>query len=382
MNLNKLFNDVADEQGIEPGSSAWIDGGIMPYSGTTGGQPSYGWKHSHKLSANWVKAVVANYAHRRAYYADLTIIPRKTGYEDGGRPCSYTPELPGDQLGGETLYITSKSVVKVTGPDILHFQLSPLFALFDSGSDYEVMVQGKLRPASFAASVLIRFLLKSLAGMLTQPNGKVATYVFGDRGSSTIMGATVEAAKRDLVDQQDLNRIYEYIDKTMLPFFDKAPGLTLNEKPKLIDGMQNTQAYNGLYWLLPRFYDAMVFAPEGAFKEHVKAIVTRWSQNIEDMEVLVPGQGVNAHSVTLTPAVIAGDNGKPLPTWKGYLTAENIKIEAGGSDWSLWGLRAQFVAAKVLNSEILKKSSGALAAKQKAKGADKAWLVDAEGDYL
>lgn len=386
ININKLFNDIADEQGIEPGTPEWEDGGLRGYSGSTGGHPAYGWKHDYKIQEkgeSWIRAVIANYAHRRCYY--LNAPSRGVGYEDGGRPLDYEPELPGDQLNGNTLYLTSKGIAKVTGPDTIHFHISPLFALIDNPGHY-VKAQGKKMPASLVASVLVRMLMKSMAGHVTEANGKHKSYTFGDRGSSIIVGMTTEAAKRGLLDPEDQERLYNYILNTTIPHFESAPGLTLhNYKNNAKPGTDNIQIFNGLYWLLPRFYDAwMVLSEESPIEPRLSAIVKRWSQYMLDLETFHPGNGGNIYSINIPKEVTEGVDGKPVDSWQGVVPAEYANVSTG-TDWSIWSLRAVHIAAKVLDSDVMREAGKNAIAKNLSKihqYDNKMWFYGADLEEL
>lgn len=382
INYNKIFNDIATEQGIEPGSLLWNKGGILPYSGTTGSHAAYGWRHDHKIDAGgleFVKSVIANYGHRRMYYVNA--IARMAGYEAGGRPMGWTPELPGDLPNGEAAYVTSKGIVNVSGPDILHFHIGPLYAVAQS-TGFKIKSLGNDYDASVVAKIMINYFVKSLVGQQMKNDTQINSYIPGDRGCSCILEVLVQAEKIGAADASDMLNAANYIEKYMVPFYEKAPGLTLNTKPYEVNGMKNIQLYNGLFWILPTMYWAWEILPTGELKNRMYAIITRWSQWVEDLEKTMPSQGAQISSITITDEIINGDNGKPQPTLLPYLKPENCLF--GETDSSLWGLTAQYIAAKVLNSEVLEKSSQALLKKwlPKLSVDNKAWFVGADGNYL
>lgn len=372
-NVNSVFKSIASSQGIEPGSTLWTNGGLAAYSGQTGAHPAYGWKHDHKLSEEWVRAVIANYGHRRCYYLDAPV--RQVGYNIAGRPVGWVPEQ-GDLPTGEALYLTSKGIVAVSGPDILHFHIGPLISVYDSGDEYTVETGYGKQYASLIAGVIIRMLMKSMAGMLQKSPGKLNTTStsWADRGFANILHCTTQAAVRNLIDAEDLKIIASYIEQVIIPFYGIAPGLALNHKPELINGLPNVQMYNGAYWGLPAMYWAWKVSPEGEFKDILYTIIKRLSGLIESMEMLVPGQGVRAHSITLNNPDVMIDSST--------ITKENIIIDPKGSNWEPWGFTAQCVAAEVLGSDTLKKSSALLADKYKNDYANKQWIVNENGDYL
>lgn len=389
-NLNPIFNSISDEQLLDVGSIEWNDGGALPYGGTTGSHPCYGFSHKHKLEKlgnEYARRVIANYFKRRIFYVSIDgfPVPRQISYEAGGRPLGWIPEDGCDLINGEAQYIVGEKLVGVSGPDPLHFHLSPLLALADS-SGYEVIAQGKKVDASTLARLAIRFFMKSLAGQLVDKNGKVTSYAFGNRGSSCILSATVEAAKRGLIDPEDQKVLAEYITKTTLPFFTKIPGsMDFNPKPALINGKKNLQLYNGLYWIMPAMWDALKLAEMiGYPADAIQATINIWSQNMADLETINPTVGCQVGIITVP------DNFAFEKPWKDQIAVEDF-ITEGSSDWSCWGMRAQRIAAQVTGSTDLAKTAASNLDKWKTKAtspnykytdADKAWMVGADGEYL
>ena len=131
LNWNPLANGMADAQGVAPGSWLWMQAGPAAFSGSSGAQASYGWRHTHKLTDDYRRAVLANYGHRRSYYSGPKARFRQFGYEAAGRPHGWEPESAGDQADGSTVYLTGAGAARVTGPDAEHLWLTPLFALID-----------------------------------------------------------------------------------------------------------------------------------------------------------------------------------------------------------------------------------------------------------
>lgn len=394
-NLNGIFNAVSDEQGILVGSIPWNDGGAEPYGGSTGSQHNYGFRHKHKLDKLgnvYASEAIANDLKRRIFYVmpDGTPIPRQISYEAGGRPLDWIPEDEFDLFDGKAEYVVDGKTVYVSGPDPLHFHLSPLFELADS-SGYEVTAQGKKQNVAAIARTAIRFFMKSLAGQVIDKYGKTDTYTFGDRGSSCILSAVVGAVKRGLIDAQDEKVLVDYVLKTTLPFYTKVPGtLHFNTKPALINGKINIQLYNGLYWIMPTLWDAMKFAETiGYPTSPMQDAINVWSQNMADLEEIYPAVGCQVGQIT-----VPEDFSFTKP-WKDQIKPEDfILVDEQGhkaSDWSCWGMRAQHIAAQVTGSADLATAAAANLAKWKAKAeqpnyhytdADKAWMVGPDGEYL
>lgn len=394
LNYNTTFRNVALEQGIEIGSPEWTVGGDAAWAASTGSQPSYGWRHDHKVlqgGLNYVKAVIANYCSRPIFYGNC--IGRNTDYDDSGRPHGYIPELPGDTVAGGVHYEVptddplKPKIINVTGPDILHFHISPLIAVYDT-SGYGVLAHGKLVDAKVVAGITLTHMLHYLSDACVKENGQVETYVWSDRGSACLVESVYLAAKRGLINVADYTNLYNYITKTLIPFYEKPPLLNIDGKgsndmnPPFPKGFSWIQIYNQLYWALPAFYDLLSIWPDNEFKTRLQAIVSRWSWYISDLESLVPGKGGNVNGISADPnGIIAkGIDKKAVPNWIS-IKVENIHFSG---DVSLWGLRALDTAAKVLESDVLQKAADISAEKWKAKNQydDKAWLVGADGEYL
>lgn len=381
VNWNSLFNSVADEQGIEPGSALWTSGGMAAYSGQTGGHPSYGWNHSCKLSPDYARAVIANYGHRRVYYDNAPC--RQSSYLVGGRPVGWIvhapPEDAGDQSGGEAAYMTSKGIVLVSGPDALHAQFGPLFSLADS-TGFKIKAKGQMYDASIIAKIMIRYQLKALRGQVMKTPDSVTSYIFSDRGTSIIMNATAQAIKRNLLDPDDAKWLSQYILNVALPYYEKAPGHYINIKENGL-ALPNFQIYNGLLWLIPPFYEASQLAV-GTDKARFEAITKRLCQWYVDLDEIVPEYGGNIAAFAATDEIVKGIDGKPLPSLKGKLTKGQIL--KGDSPWDLWGFRAGMIAEKILGAPA-KPLADKLRAKWLPKQSDldsKVWLVGPDGSYV
>lgn len=371
-NLNPLINSIADEQGVEVGSTEWVNGGIKAYSGTTGEHPAYGWRHDHKLNEDWVRAVIANYAHRRCYYGDSP--KRLSGYNDAGRPKGWTPEDISDLSNGKTAYLTSTGIVQVSGPDILHFQLGPLFAVYDVPGQYTVKVKGKDYDASYIAGILVSMLCSSLAGMINN----IPKYNWGERGIARIVDTAIQASSRGLLNTEDSEVIFKWINEVAFPFYETAPGVTINKNPSLINGLQNTRIYNGLYWTLPSLYDLSKFDDS----EVLKNIVDRLSQWLSDLEETLPLSGANIAYLSLPLSLFDTTDNKPVPSLKEHIDKSNIQFTY---NWEIWGFRAVCVAESVVKTPALENLRKYLYDKfknQKISEQEKCWLVNENREYI
>ena len=212
--------------------------------------------------------------------------------------------------------------------------------------------------------------MADLAGMVR--NGPI-TYLFGERGASNIVKAITGAAKRNLIAVTDQAAFATWLEKTMLPFYEKAPGHEWNVK-----GYHGFQVYNGLYWTLPAFYDLMNVLPDGEHKTRLTAIVKRQSQWVKELQSLKA-------DLNIEKVDIVDDTMLSLPAAPSSLLPY-VKLNSAtgtGTDWSLWAYRAARVAAKVLNDPSLDEAMKPVYAKHIAitKYDNKRWLVDADGNY-
>lgn len=373
-NLNPVVNAVADEQGLEPGSDIWTDGGMAAYSGSTGGHPSYGWNHSAKLSPQYVRAVIANYAHRRCYYIDAPL--RYSGYLNGGRPVGWLPEQSNELESGETLYLTSKGLISVSGPDVQHFQTDPLFTVYDS-KGYKVKAQGKDWDASLIAGILIRMLMTTMAGQCKA----FGQWSFGDRGHSVVMMNAAKATKRNLINLEDAKVIAQWFENYCLPFYEKAPGHdTLIHNFDGVHEIEQLQIYNGLYYLVPAFRD-MIEVLNGELRDRAKAILLRLCQWVIDLDEVVPEAYLDIFDILATPEIKAGINGKPLPSLKGYVKASDVMT--GEKYPSLWAFYAAMIAEEQLGA-IAKPMASMMQIKwlpQADKIENRVYIVNADCSY-
>jgi len=392
--LNAVFRKFSSEQGVDPGSKWWLEGGMNLLPSNTGGQESYGWRHTHKVDAygkDFVLGSICNYADRPIFYLNAPV--RSSGYEYGGRPIGYFPETEWDLDSGGALYPTSKGNIEVRGEDAQHCELSPLFAVADS-EGYTAKAHGEDVDASYLAKIILRFHMKAIRGFIMKTESTITSYIFGDRGTSVIMNNLNQAVKAGCIDSDDLAWLSKYVLEVILPAYQKpsfsAPGSKGSEgfNPPMPTDAYFTQLYNGLYWTLPPFYDAWVLCPESKAKDDLWEIVKRFSTYMEDLEKANPGKGFPS-ALTVPIEVVQGIDGKAVPSWSPYITAANMFYS--NIDWSLWGMRAQAISAKVLGSKIMEDASIANVAKWKAKAAspgykyaidDKSWMVGADGEYL
>jgi hypothetical protein len=370
MNLNPYFNAVANEQGVEPGSTAWVDGGLQAFSGQTGGHPAYGWKHSHKLSPQWARAIVANYCHRRCYYEGESL--RQSGYNIAGRPVGWKPEIDSDIAAGDALYMTSKGIVKVSGPDPQHFHIGPLIELWDSNL-YNVQVFGVSMPAKIVAGEIVKHIMASFAGMTRKSNGSYAS--FGDRGVSNLLKAMNHAGRRGLLFPNDLETFMDWLRKNGIPDYTNAPGHGFSHKDFYsVPSKLVFQTYNGLWWLLPSMYDTLETCKAFNLTEFIPGLekivlrMSNWMLNILD------------HSGDFTVEQIEVDKSiSLLPESPMDLTPYIVSVKKI-SWYEHWAFRAVSVAAHVLNNEKLKAEEAKIMLK--FKGVQKEWMVDYKGDYV
>ncbi|TXG77615.1 hypothetical protein E6Q11_02480 [Candidatus Dojkabacteria bacterium] len=376
INFNPVFNAIADEQGIEVGSKEWLEGGLQVYGGNTGSHAAYGWRHDHLVNEIYPRKVFANYCHRRAFY-ELTPeeiqngfqdVRYPMGYEIAGRPIGWKKEDGLDLDNGQVAYLTSQGIMKVCGPDILHFHLGPLFSVYDA--NLPVKAQGKMISSKLLAEWVIKYLMSTLAGEIR--GNKFSASV--DRANANILHCAYHAAKRDLLLDDDKMTIHQWLIFNCLSFYESGVGHGIESKTAEA-GKYKLQIYNGLYWVLPALYDLWASFPEALLKDRMGKIIKRFCQWILDLHEVMPSMNINQIYI---PREMA-EGSTPPETLKGSLSPESfIK---GSTDWSLWGYRAVHVAATFLNSQPLFDACKAIYFKHAKNPANKIWLVDANGEY-
>ena len=373
---NSSMNAIADKQGIEPGSWEWLLGGPAAFSGSSGAQESYGWNHRYKMSPTYVKQVIANYGHRRTYYSNAPY--RGFGYNAGGRPLGWTPEIPGDKPDGTCDYLTSKGLVTVSGPDAEHFWLDPLWALNDS-PNVPVNTQGGVMQSRSLSGIMATLQVRSIMGQIRDPSsGKPYPWGYGDRANSRILDTWLQAAKRGAIEAADINTGYQFIVNVLLPHYEVAPGIGEFGNPPS-PNLFSVGTFNSLYWLLPVFHDATQILPNPLLKARFQAIVDRWSQWALDLEETVPGRGFDMSKFYVDRnALMNTANGKPLNTIKPLLNANNIVFDLG---WEVWSFRGCSTAAKVGGSTTLKLAEQKLIQAHGAQINNKKWIVNSDREY-
>lgn len=371
INLNPVFNAIADEQEIEVGSPEWVSGGLHVYGGQTGSHPAYGWKHDHLMNETYPRRVIANYGHHRCWYEinQPGEIDKRypLGYEIAGRPMGWKPEDSLDLPNGQVAYLTSKGIMKVCGPDILHFHLGPLFTVYDMNP--MVKAQGKMIPGKLLAEWMIKYLMSCLAGEIRGGNFSASV----DRGNANILHASYHAFKRNLLLDDDKLTIHDWLINHCLPFYESGAGHGIEAKTAEA-GKYKLQIYNGLYWVLPALYDLWVSFPEAPLKDRIGKVVLRQCQWMKDLQSVAPSLNVN--QIYIPEEVAKGET--PPESLAGYLSIESFV--KGSTDWSLWGFRAAKISAKVLGSAELEATCSEIFEKFN-KPVNRQWLVDAEGNY-
>lgn len=383
VNWNPIINRMADAQGHEPGSWNWMLAGPAAFSGSSGEQSSYGWKHTHKLTPDYIRAVLANYGHRRSYYQNAPF--RQFNYEAAGRPHGWEPESPGDMPGGETTYFTSKGPVRVTGPDAEHLWLTPLFALVDDPNPILVETgMGNKLPSNMVARFLARFLVSSAVGMVrdhradgTQPY----PWTYGDRATGRLLHTIVEGHKRGCLANEDLSTAAFFIRDIVLAFYESAPGIHSFGAPR--PGKFPMGLFNGLNWIIPACYDASkvlsnVKGLEG-WSDRYMTLVKRWSQWMVDMNEVIPGECFRADRVFVKDTFIQGDSdGKPVDSIKGLITPDDFLFSF---DFKPWAFRAVDIAANVSGNDGLVRERDKIIEEYHSDLGKRQWLVGADGEY-
>jgi len=350
--LNPTFSALSLAQNVKTGSLDWIVGGMHATASDTGGQSAYGWRHDHLLSPNWIRAVVANYGARPAYYEYAPI--RFNSYVIGCRPVDWVPALEAGSLGNGAQFVDG---VAVSGFDLEHFALSPLIAVAGS-QGYTTQAPGFPGGVNSedAARTMLRYLMAAHAGMLRNPDGSLTSYVVSDRAARYLMGNLVAALKLGSIATKDFKTIADYVYLRLLPNWMKLPSNDPNKGGEL-------QVYNSVCWAIPSLYELAQLVPPGQYRQAVVAALEFQCFKLAYLQALVPGKACTVEKVSswynLTPAGI---------TTQYYLGP--------------WEVRSMLVAGEVLGVPACTAEGLAEAAKWKNDKEQKPWLVDPAGNYL
>lgn len=385
-NINPVINGVGNAQGVEPGTWPWIEAGPAAYSGSAGSQASYGWRHHHKVTPAYIRAAIANMAHRPSYYLNAPF--RSFPYGSAGRPIGWFPVEANDLPSGEKLYINSLGDdVKVSGPDAEHFWVTPLHAVFDSPPIMVNVGGGHQRPSTAIAALLLKLQAASVVGMIRDKSGgtsqKPYPWAYGDRANSRILSTIIEAVKRGCLDQADVPTAVYWMRDVLLPWYEATPGISFFNLQPVPANHWSIGCFNGLYWLLPTFYDAaMLFLSSPVTKDlgdRFMVCVQRWSQWALDLEEVVPGRGFNMAQVFLPRKEFR--TGGPLASIKALITDPQMQIRFDGITWETWSFRACSVATAVTGSPVLQKARDGILNRRGKDPSNKVWLVNADGSY-
>ncbi len=381
--LNRFFQAVALAQGVEIGSNAYRAAGPPPFSGQTGGHSSYGWRHDYKLKEGFPKALaytraaIANYCSRPSYYEDAP--NRHSGYWKAGRPFGWTPESSSDLADGRQAYITSKGLVMVSGPDVQHFWLDPLWAIIDEGDDALTFIHpdtGDEYPAHWMARIAAQYHVKSLAGMIRQ----YYKYTHGGRATARIIDTFVQAGKRNLVDEQDAALLLRWLDEQALPQLERAPGV--NE----VKGSGYCNWYQECGWMMLPLYELsqtmeLIDDPEyiGDRAEAIRYRIGGWMLEIDE----IGGHAAKWEQLRITTEMRAGDSGAALSTLGGHITKDDLR---GQYSYSLWSVTAADIARLDHPSDeadaFFERVKAAAFADAAGDPGKKVWLVDRNRDWL
>jgi hypothetical protein len=378
---NPLANAMADAQGIEVGSWSWMLGGNAAWSGSSGSQSCYGWRHTQKLTPHWIRSVLANYGHRRSYYSGAPF--RQFGYAAAGRPHGWTPESPGDMPDGTTGYIGSNGPVTVSGPDAEHLWLTPLFALVDDPNPIMVDTgMGNQLPSNMVAKWLATMLVSSAVGMVRDQNGdgtQPYPWTYGDRATGRLLHTIIEGQKRGCLMAVDTSTAAFFLRDIVLAFYEDSPGIHSFGDPR--QGRFPMGLFNGLDWIIPACYDTanqLATIPGlGDWSSRYSALVARWSQWMVDMNDTLPLECFRADRVFVDPAFT--EQAAPVASIKGMIRREDFLFSF---DFMPWAFRAVDIAARVTGDKKLGQSRDAIADQYGSDLGQRPWMVGADGEYV
>lgn len=380
-NWNPLANAMADAQGIEVGSWSWMHGGNAAWSGSSGSQACYGWRHTHKLTPHYIRTVLANYGHRRSYYTNAPF--RQFSYAVAGRPHGWTPESSGDMPDGTTVYMPSGDPVVVSGPDAEHLWLTPLFALIDDPSPILVDTgMGNQLPSNMVAKWLATLLVSSAVGMVRDRNAdgiQPYSWTYGDRATGRLLHTIMEGQKRGCLLNEDVTTAAYFIRDIVLAFYEKTPGIHSFGASR--EGRFPMGLFNGLDWIIPACYDTanqLATIPElQDWSDRYMALVTRWSQWMVDMNDTLPLECFRASILFVDNEFTQGD--MPATSIKELIRPEDFDFSF---DFLPWSFRAVDIAATVTGDKKLKESRDEIIAQYGSDPGKHNWMVGADGEYV
>lgn len=368
-NLNPIFNALADRQGVAAGSWPWLQAGVAAYSGQAGAHGSYGWNHRHRIGDAWIRAVIANYGHRRTYYAGAPT--RMFGYEAGGRPTGWTPESAGDQADGAWV----QDGVRITGPEAEHFWLDPLWAVIDA-PPIDIDTQFGPLPSNQVAHLMATYQVSSCIGQIRSTPSAVYPWGYGDRANARIIDTIIQGSRRGAIDPRDVHSAVDFIENVALPIYERAPGIGTTSRPPQRPGKVRVMTFNGLMWLLPVFYDAWRAWPEGETSDRLEAIVRRFSQWCLDLETVAPGKGFDIAGFFAPDDETFAKASAPAATLQGIVGEQDLHRDQ--LTWEHWGCRAAAVAAEVTGDDRLHKAVEGIVWRHKGSPNNQVWLVGAD----
>ena len=348
--LNFLFRELAMDQGIVVGSPEWISGGMQAFSGKTGSQPGYGWRHDHLVSASWARAVISNYAARPAFYDGAP--SRQSGYYIGSRPVDWQATEPfGNPDGSQDV-----GPEEVSGPDLEHFALSPLFSIARS-SGLTVPVPGYPDlPADLVARAMIRYFMAAHAGMVRKPDGSLSGYVCSERAARYLVGNLAESIAIGCIEPADAATLNDYVRLRLLPLWNAYPD---DDSAKGGD----LQIYNGVCWAVPALYELALVTPPGAYRHEIGTALKMQCSKLALLAALIPGHACQVDKVD---------------TWYG-LTPAGITIIGFEGPWEI---RSMLIAGIVLGLPGCTNEAMGELSHWVTDPTQLAWLIDPAGNYL
>jgi hypothetical protein len=350
LSLNPVFRTLALSQGIVVGSPEWVGGGLESFSGATGSHAAYGWRHDHLLTAAWARAVISNYAARPGFYQAAPA--RESGYYIGSRPNGWVMDEPNSNPDGSQNVGTEE----VSGPDLEHFPLSPLFTVARSSGLVVTTPSGGLAPADLVARTMIRYLMADHAGMMRKSDGSLSAYVCSDRAARYFVGNLAEAIQLGCIDPADAATMNDYVRQRLLPHWTALPD---NDSAKGGD----LQIYNGVCWAVPALYELLLVTPPGPYRQEIFAALKVQCSKLALFVALVPGHACEIDNVK---------------TWYGLTPSGITIIDFEGP----WEIRSMLVAGIVLGLPACTNEAMTELSHWVNDKSQLAWLVDPAGNYL
>lgn len=401
IDFNAVFDDIVRAQGsdVQPGGGKGPDGvgavfsdawGGFAYSGTTGGHPTYGYRHLHKLKRaapdyvtplsaeaqnKIVRAILSMCCNRHTAYFGPDAEIRKDGYEYAGRPYGQVgAKLPdtdiymeNDSPFGGTLWPNPNGGDDIQWhtwdaqhpwtmlPDVMRLAGVTVPLLPNAGVptwDAASLAWGRLQVETFGIVGIYRN--PYYLGFYPEVNG------WSDRGAARMLQWTYDAWLVNALDTSLYEPFFAFI-KSQNNFYKKAPGCSridkfLTAEAPYVNGDTYFQCHN-LSQVGAAFYDIanaleLTASFHATLIAELRASCMRIGQWIADcITTAGPKSGVMPFGVHIPQSVVDGVGGAPVPSLTSYLDGGTAVRYYETFDVTPWAYRGLHCAGVLGNAD-------------------------------